>query len=274
MKYVVTSGLKPVVENAKKAFEVFQKTGPARGTEALLAGYDGKTFVAIIDTDNPGMAVTSNYPRFWNRPRCCRSRLWTTPEWKRVKRRWPPRVGPCPPGVEPWPPGVEPSPPGVEPWPPRDLPGSPRGGPQCGAPARNGQTSAGTTGPPLRPVRNGALCRSITYTVRFQSRSRRRSLSVSACARGHAGERLAAGDSCPHKPAGHRRPAQPARRPPPAPAASGRERPPPPANRRPAVPSTPLTAGRPQRRPRPEPGRNPARRPETHRLPQGLPAPG
>jgi hypothetical protein len=65
MKYVVTSVLKPGVENAKKALEVFQKTGSAPGTEALFAGYDGKTFIAIVDTDTPDMAVTSTYAPFF-----------------------------------------------------------------------------------------------------------------------------------------------------------------------------------------------------------------
>jgi hypothetical protein len=65
MKFVVISTLSPGVENAKKALEVFVKTGTAPGTEALLAGSDGKTFINIIEADSPDIAISSTYAPFF-----------------------------------------------------------------------------------------------------------------------------------------------------------------------------------------------------------------
>ncbi len=65
MKFVVISRLAPGVDNAKKALEVFGKVGSSAGTETLLAGSDGKTFIIILEADSPDMAVASTYAPFF-----------------------------------------------------------------------------------------------------------------------------------------------------------------------------------------------------------------
>jgi len=65
MKYVVISKLNPGTDNAKQALEVFLKAGTAPGTEATLAGVDGKTFVNIIEADTPDVANSATYAPFF-----------------------------------------------------------------------------------------------------------------------------------------------------------------------------------------------------------------
>ena len=65
MKYVTISTLKPGIDNAKKALEVFTIVGNAEGTETLLAGIDGKTFVNIVESDDPDLATAMTYAPFF-----------------------------------------------------------------------------------------------------------------------------------------------------------------------------------------------------------------
>ncbi len=65
MKYVVISKLNPGIDNAKRALEVFTAVGTAPGTEALLAGTDGKTFINIVDSDEPDLATAMTYAPFF-----------------------------------------------------------------------------------------------------------------------------------------------------------------------------------------------------------------
>ncbi|HLN07142.1 MAG TPA: hypothetical protein VK217_12740 [Acidimicrobiales bacterium] len=65
MKYVVISKLSPGVDNARKALEVFLKAGMPEGTETLLAGTDGKTFITIVDEDTPDMKTSAAYGPFF-----------------------------------------------------------------------------------------------------------------------------------------------------------------------------------------------------------------
>ena len=65
MKYVVVSKLAPGVDNARKAFEVFMKAGLGPGTEATLAGTDGKTFINIVDTDDNDITISATYAPFF-----------------------------------------------------------------------------------------------------------------------------------------------------------------------------------------------------------------
>ena len=64
MKHLIISRLAPGVDNARKALEVFTKAGLPPGTEATWAGADGKTFVNLVETDDPNMtaAATSRLP--------------------------------------------------------------------------------------------------------------------------------------------------------------------------------------------------------------------
>lgn len=65
MKYIGKVRLAPGVDNVKKAFEVFGKTGTAEGTQALYAGTDGKTFFTLTETDNPDMVSSATYAPFF-----------------------------------------------------------------------------------------------------------------------------------------------------------------------------------------------------------------
>jgi hypothetical protein len=65
MKYVVISKLSPGVDNTRKALEVFLKAGMPEGTETLLAGIDGKTFVSIIEEDTPDVKTAATYGPFF-----------------------------------------------------------------------------------------------------------------------------------------------------------------------------------------------------------------
>jgi hypothetical protein len=67
MKYVVLSRLAPGVENARKALEAYGKTGLPPGTEAVLAGTDGKTFINIIEADAPDMTTAATYAPFFEK---------------------------------------------------------------------------------------------------------------------------------------------------------------------------------------------------------------
>jgi len=67
MKYMVISRLAPGTENARKALEVFMKAGLPPGTEATWAGADGKTFINIIETDDPDMMAASTFAPFFEK---------------------------------------------------------------------------------------------------------------------------------------------------------------------------------------------------------------
>jgi hypothetical protein len=65
MKYVVISRLAPGIDNARKALEVFQKAGLPAGTESTWAAVDGKTFISIVETDEPDLATSATYAPFF-----------------------------------------------------------------------------------------------------------------------------------------------------------------------------------------------------------------
>jgi hypothetical protein len=65
VKYVVINKLAPGVDNARKALEVFTKAGLPPGTEASWAASDGKTFIAIIETDVPDTKTAATYAPFF-----------------------------------------------------------------------------------------------------------------------------------------------------------------------------------------------------------------
>ncbi len=65
MKYVTTVRLAPGVKNVKKAFKVFSQIGNAEGTQALYAGTDGKTFITIVESDDPDMVTAATYAPFF-----------------------------------------------------------------------------------------------------------------------------------------------------------------------------------------------------------------
>lgn len=65
MKYVSIVRLAPGVDNVTRAFEVFGKYGAPEGTQSLLAGTDGKTFVTILEADEPDMVGVSTYAPFF-----------------------------------------------------------------------------------------------------------------------------------------------------------------------------------------------------------------
>ena len=65
MKYVVVMRLAPGVDNVKRAFETFGRMGSGEGTQALYAGTDAKTFISIIESDEPDMVNAATYAPFW-----------------------------------------------------------------------------------------------------------------------------------------------------------------------------------------------------------------
>ena len=65
MKYVTIFKLAPGTDKARKALEVFGKVGVPDGTEATWAAADGKTFITVVETDNPDMTVASTYAPFF-----------------------------------------------------------------------------------------------------------------------------------------------------------------------------------------------------------------
>ena len=67
MKFVVISRLAPGVENARKALPVYLKAGLARGTEAIYAATDGKTFISIVEEDTPDMVTSATYAPFFDK---------------------------------------------------------------------------------------------------------------------------------------------------------------------------------------------------------------
>jgi hypothetical protein len=62
---MVISRLAPGVDNARQALEAFMKAGLPAGTEAIWAGTDGKTFINIVETDAPDMAIAATYAPFF-----------------------------------------------------------------------------------------------------------------------------------------------------------------------------------------------------------------
>jgi hypothetical protein len=67
MKHMVISRLAPGVDNARQALAVFMKAGLPPGTEATWAGADGKTFINIVETDDPDMAAASTFAPFFEK---------------------------------------------------------------------------------------------------------------------------------------------------------------------------------------------------------------
>jgi hypothetical protein len=67
MKYVVIARAAPGVENQRKALEVFLKAGPAPGSQGLLAGADGKTYIDFIESDEPDMVTALTYAPFFDK---------------------------------------------------------------------------------------------------------------------------------------------------------------------------------------------------------------
>jgi hypothetical protein len=65
MKYVLINTLAPGVDNARKALEVFLKAGLPAGTESAWASVDGKTFIAVVETDSPDMQSAATYAPFF-----------------------------------------------------------------------------------------------------------------------------------------------------------------------------------------------------------------
>jgi hypothetical protein len=66
MKYVVIARAAPGVENQRKALEVFLKAGPAPGSQGLLAGADGKTYIDFVESDEPDMVTALTYAPFFD----------------------------------------------------------------------------------------------------------------------------------------------------------------------------------------------------------------
>jgi hypothetical protein len=67
MRYVVISTLCPGVDNARQALAAFIKAGVGPGTEATWAGTDGKTFINIVEADEPDMAISATYAPFFEK---------------------------------------------------------------------------------------------------------------------------------------------------------------------------------------------------------------
>ncbi len=67
MKYMVISRLAPGIENARKALAVFTKAGLPPGTEVAWAGADGKTFINLVETDDPDMMAASTFAPFFEK---------------------------------------------------------------------------------------------------------------------------------------------------------------------------------------------------------------
>lgn len=60
MKYVIFGTTKADTATSRETMEVFLSVGPIEGTTALMAGLDGRTFVSIIDTDDPSLLHKGN----------------------------------------------------------------------------------------------------------------------------------------------------------------------------------------------------------------------
>jgi hypothetical protein len=67
MQYVLIARAAPGIENQRKALQVFTKTGPAQGTTALLAGMDGKTFINMIESDDPDLVAALTFAPFFEK---------------------------------------------------------------------------------------------------------------------------------------------------------------------------------------------------------------
>jgi hypothetical protein len=67
MQYVLIARAAPGIENQRKALQVFTKVGPAQGTTSLHAGADGKTYVLMIETDEPDMSSSLTYAPFFEK---------------------------------------------------------------------------------------------------------------------------------------------------------------------------------------------------------------
>ena len=65
MKVVTIMRLAPGVDNVKKAFGVFGKVGTSEGTQVLYASTDGKTFVTVIDSEEPDIVTSATYAPFF-----------------------------------------------------------------------------------------------------------------------------------------------------------------------------------------------------------------
>jgi hypothetical protein len=65
VKYVVIGRLAPGVENSRKALEVYLKAGLPQGTEAIYAATDGKTFINIVESDEPDIVASYTYAPFF-----------------------------------------------------------------------------------------------------------------------------------------------------------------------------------------------------------------
>lgn len=65
MKFIVISRLAPGTDNARAAFEVFGRVGTGEGTQATYAVTDGKTFVNIIESDDPDMTASATFAPFF-----------------------------------------------------------------------------------------------------------------------------------------------------------------------------------------------------------------
>lgn len=64
-KYVAISILAPGVENFRQAKEMFGRQGASPGTGAIYAGFDGKTFITVIERDGTDLASTATYAPFF-----------------------------------------------------------------------------------------------------------------------------------------------------------------------------------------------------------------
>ena len=63
MKSIVIARLAPGVDNVKKSFEVFGRVG-ATANSQNYAGADGKTFVSVIEADEPDMVTQMTFAPF------------------------------------------------------------------------------------------------------------------------------------------------------------------------------------------------------------------
>lgn len=66
MKLIITQHLAPGVDAATNCWELFQKFGGTPGITALYFGVDGKTGVAIVETDELDMVTAMTYGPFWD----------------------------------------------------------------------------------------------------------------------------------------------------------------------------------------------------------------
>jgi len=62
-KYVTIARLAPGVDNVKKSFEVFGRIGATANSQNYAAA-DGKTFVSIVETDQPDMVTQMTFAPF------------------------------------------------------------------------------------------------------------------------------------------------------------------------------------------------------------------